>query len=51
MNMYLVFMEGKYGAIDIDDSSCYGYYIIKFSSSPFTPQSDFSIDGKVIYSG
>ena len=30
MNMYLIVMKGKYGAIDADDFSCYGYYIIKF---------------------
>ena len=29
MNMYLIIMEGKYGAIDYDDSSCHSYYIIK----------------------
>ena len=33
MNMYLIIMEGKYGAIDNGDSSCHGYHIIKFSSS------------------
>ena len=30
MNMSLIIMEGNYGAIDADDSSCHGYYIIKF---------------------
>ena len=38
MNMSLIIMEGKYGAIDTDDSSCHGYYIIKFSSSLDTLQ-------------
>ena len=28
-------MEWKYGAIDADDYSCHGYYIIKISSSPY----------------
>ena len=51
MNMSLIIMEGKYDAIDADDSSCYGYYIINFSSSPYTLQSDLSIYGEVIYSG
>ena len=51
MNMSLIVMEVKYGAIDTDDSSCNGYYIIKFSSSPYTLQSDLNIDGKVISSG
>ena len=51
MNLSLIIMEGNCGAIDYDDYSCYGYYIIKFSSYPYTPQSDLSIDGKVISSG
>ena len=51
MIMYLIITEGKYGAIDGDDSSCHGYYIINFSSSPYTLQSDLSIDGWVISSG
>ena len=38
MNMALVIMEGKYGDIDTNDSTCHGYYIIKFSSSPYTLQ-------------
>ena len=32
MNMSFIIIEGKYGAIDTDDSSCHCYYIIKFSS-------------------
>ena len=51
VNMSLIIMEGKYCAIDTDDSSCHGYYIIKFSSSPYTLQEDLIIDGQVIYSG
>ena len=51
MNMSLIIPEGKHGAIDTDDSSWHGFYIIMFSSSPYTLQSDLSIDGKVIYSG
>ena len=44
-------MKVKYGAIDTDHSSCHGYYIIRFSSSPYTLQADLSIDGQVISSG
>ena len=44
-------MEGKYGAIDADDSSCHGYYIIKFYSPPYTLQADLRIDGQDISSG
>ena len=43
-------MEVKYGAIDTDDYSCRGYYIIKFYSYPYTLQADLSIDGQVISS-
>ena len=35
MNISLIVMEWKYGAIDADDYSCHGYYIIKISSSPY----------------
>ena len=51
MNMYLIILEVKYGAIDTDDFLCNGYYIIAFSSSPYTLQADSSIDGQVISSG
>ena len=49
MNISLVVMEGKYGVIGTDDSSCNGYYIIKFSSSLYTLQADLSIYCEVIY--
>ena len=34
MNMYWINLEGKYGAIGADNSSCHDYFIIKFYSSP-----------------
>ena len=49
--MSLIIMEGKHVAIDNDDSSFNGYYIIKFSSYPYILKVDFSIDGQVISSG
>ena len=49
--MSLIIMEGNYGAIDDDDSSCHGYCIIQFSSYIYTLQVDLGIDGEVIYSG
>ena len=49
--MSLIIMEGKYVAIDTYDSLCYGYYIIKFYSSPYTLQEDLSIYGQLISSG
>ena len=51
MNMSLIIIEGTYGAIDADDSSCHGYYILGFSSFLYTLQVDLSIYGRVIYSG
>ena len=44
-------MEKNNCAIDTGNYSCHGYYIINFSSSPYTPQADFIIDGQVISSG
>ena len=51
MNMSLIIMEDRYGDIHADDSTCHGYYIIRFSSSSYTLQSKLSIDGQVISSG
>ena len=51
MNMSLIIMVGQYGAIDMYDSSCHGYYIIKFSSSPYTLKLGLIINGQVISSG
>ena len=43
-------MEGKYGDIDTYDYSFHGYYIIKFSSYPYTLLVDLSIYGQIISS-
>ena len=51
MNIYLIITNGNYGTIDADNSSCHGYYIIRFSSSLNTLKSDLNIDGQVISSG
>ena len=51
MNMYFIVMELNFGAIDADNSACWGYYIIGFSSYPYTLQKYFIIYGQVIYSG
>ena len=50
MNMSLKVTEGQYGATDSDDSSCHGYYIINFSLSPYTLQTDLFIDGQGVSS-
>ena len=47
--MHLTIMEGKYGAIYSDDSSCNSYYIIKYSSYAYTLQADLIIDSQVIF--
>ena len=44
-------MEGKYGAIDNDDSSCNGYYIINVYSSKYNLKAELIIIRKVISSG
>ena len=51
MWMYLIIIEGNYGAIDADDYTCHVYYIIIFTSSPYTFQADLSKYGQVISSG
>ena len=50
MKITLIIMEANHGAIDADDSSCNGYYIIKFYSSPYTLQSELIIYVQVISS-
>ena len=51
MNMSLIIIKEKYDDIDTNYSSCHGYYILKLFLSPYTFQSDLSIDGQVISSG
>ena len=51
MNMSLIIMEVNYGAIDPDDSTGYGYYIIIYYSYPYILYAEFIIYGQVIYSG
>ena len=51
MTISLIIMESNYGAIDADDYTCHGYYIIIFSSSTYILQIDLIIDGQVIVSG
>ena len=50
MHMSLIIMEGHYGAIDSDDSTCHGYYIIRFYSCYYTLQAYLRSDGQVISS-
>ena len=51
MNISLIVIEVNYGDIDADDYICHGCYIIRFSSTPYTLQSELSIYGQVISFG
>ena len=51
MNMYLIIYKVNYGAIDVENTSFQGYYIIILSSYPYTLQEGQNIYGQVIYSG
>ena len=51
MNISLIISKLNYGAIDANDTSCKGYYIIRFYSSPYTLQEELNIYGQVIYYG
>ena len=51
MNMTFDNFGRKHGSIDADDSTCHGYYIIKFYSYSYILQSNLSIYGQVISSG
>ena len=51
MNMYLIINKGNYGTIHADDSTCHGYYITIFFSSPYTFQADFDIYCQIISFG
>ena len=48
--MFLIIVEVNYGDIGDDDFTCHVYYIIIFSSFPYTLQSYFNIYGQVISS-
>ena len=51
MNIPLIIIEGNYGVIDSGDSTCHSYYIIRFSSCPYTLQVELIIYGQVVSSG
>ena len=48
MSVSLIINKENYSAIDYDDTSCHGYYIIRFSSSVYKLQVDLNVDGKFI---
>ena len=51
MNVSLVITKGNCGAVDTENYSCHGYYIIVFSSSLYILRAGLNIDGQVISSG
>ena len=51
INMYMIITKGNYCAIESDDFACRSYYIIRFSSYPYTLQSYLNIYSQVISSG
>ena len=43
--------SGMYGAINTDDNTSNGLYVIQFSSDSYTLQNNTTIDGQVISAG
>ena len=43
--------SGMYGAINTDDTTTNGFYIMQFLSDSYTLQNNTTIDVQVIYSG
>ena len=50
-NMASLIESGKYGAINTNDTSTNGFYVIKFTSRAYTLQENTIIYGKIITSG
>ena len=50
-NMASLVQSGMYGAINTDDNTSNGLYVIKFLSEAYTLQNNTAIDGHVISAG
>ena len=50
-NMASLVQLGMYGAINTDDNTTNGFYVIKFLSDTYKLKSNKTIDGQVIYFG
>ena len=50
-NMASLAQLGMYGAINTDDNTTNGFYVIKFLSNTYKIKSNKKIDGQVIYAG
>ena len=46
--MASLFQSGMYGAINKDDTTTNGFYVIQFLSDAYTLQNNTTIDGQVI---
>ena len=49
-NMASLVQSGMYGAINTDETSTKGFYVIKFMSEAYPLQNNTQIDGPIIYS-
>ena len=50
-NMASLVQSGMYGAINTDDTTTNGFYVIQFLSEAYTLQNNTTIDGQVISAG
>ena len=50
-NMASLFQSGMYSAMNTDDTTTNGLYVIQFISEEYTLQNNTTIDGQVISSG
>ena len=50
-NMASLVKTGKYGAINAEDTTTLGCYVVKYLSKPYKLQEDNTTDGKVIKAG
>ena len=46
-----IVQSGMYGAINRDDTTTNGLYVIQFVSEAYTLKNNTTIDGQVIYAG
>ena len=49
-NMLFIIYKVNFGDVDAGDHSCHGYYIIRFSSLPYTLQEDLIMDRQIVFS-
>ena len=49
--MYSWVQSGMYGAINTDDTTKNGFYVIQFLSEAYTIQNNTTMDGQVISAG